>query len=132
MVAVVLATCDVISTFGSSHSGWPSGRGSGSVTSSSAPPRWPDGERGDERVGVDQPAASDVDQHRVGPHAGERVGVQQVVRGRRQRRDEHHDVALAQQLGQGVRGQRAVGAGDGSAGAREGERPHAERCEVRR
>ena len=33
-----LATCGVISACGEAHSGWPSGSGSGSVTSSAAPP----------------------------------------------------------------------------------------------
>ena len=56
---------------GSSHSGWPSGSGSGSVTSSAAPAIEPAAQRRHERVGVDQRAAGDVDQPRVLAHRRE-------------------------------------------------------------
>ena len=62
VISGVSAWCGVMRHVGSLQSGWPSGSGSGSVTSMPAPAIVPSREGVDERVGVDEAAAGDVDQ----------------------------------------------------------------------
>ena len=72
--ATAPATCGVSSRFGASHSGWPAGSGSGSVTSSGGPQ--PTGlQLGQQRVGVGDRAAGGVDEQRAVRHPGQERGV---------------------------------------------------------
>ena len=111
-------TCGVMKTLSSSHSGWPSGSGSGSVTSSAAPAIEPDAQRLDERVGVDQRAARDVDQPRVLAHRRElarrrRGGACRRWRARRSRRDGRRPHLVEPVGGERGRGARHVAAAAG-------------------
>ena len=105
-----LATCGVISARGSLHSGWPSGSGSGSVTSSAAPADRARGERRHQRVGVDQRAAGDVDQPGVLAHRRQLGGADQVARGGRRRRGDHDEVGARPDLVDALDRERAVAA----------------------
>ena len=75
-----LARCGVMITFSSSHSGWPSGSGSGSVTSSPAPSDGAVAQRLHERVRVDQRAAGDVGDPHVVAHRRQLARADEVAR----------------------------------------------------
>ena len=81
---------------GARRSGWSGGSGSGSVTSSAAPPIWP--AFVDQRVGVDHLAARGVDEHSVGLHQGELAGADQAAGLVGQRRVERDEVGSPEQL----------------------------------
>ena len=72
-ISGVLPTCGVMMQFGSVHSGWPSGSGSGSVTSSAGAADHAVPQRPDEVVGDDVAAAGDVDEPGVVLHQLELV-----------------------------------------------------------
>ncbi len=65
------AVWGVMRQLGRDHRGWPSGKGSGSVTSRAAPPIAVPLEDGDQGSGVDVAAAGHVDQPGVVPHQGQ-------------------------------------------------------------
>ena len=88
--------------FGSDHSGWPAGSGSGSVTSSPAPPIDAVAQRVDEVVGDDVAAAGDVDEPGVVLHQRQLAGGDDAVGLRRQGEREHDEIGARQGVGVAV------------------------------
>ena len=81
-----------------SHRGESAGSGSGSVTSSPAPPRWPGLQSGDQGRRVDHRSAPDVVDHGARFHRRERRRIEQSARVRRMRQGDHHMIGVRQRL----------------------------------
>ena len=101
-ISGVLPTCGVMMQFGRLQSGCPSGSGSGSVTSSAAPPIVPCLQGLDEVIGDDVTAAGDVDDPGVVLHHLELVAPEQAVGLRGQRQRQHHHVGAGQGVGEPI------------------------------
>ena len=113
-IAGVLPTCGVMMQFGSDHNGCPSGSGSGSVTSSPAPPIVPFSQRPDQVVGDDVRPPGHVDQPRVvGPSPRGLAASMMPSRLGGHRERQHHGVGAGEHLVQVVDAERAIGAGVG-------------------
>ena len=91
------ATCGVMRTSGASHSGCPSGSGSGSVTSRAKRSRPGVAQDGG---GVDHRAAGDVDDQCAVGQVGQEVVVDEAPGAVGQRHQHHHDVLVGEQLRQ--------------------------------